>query len=375
MEIHNLVLERDMCACFIDFEKAFDRVQHHKLMQILNKNGLDTRDIRIIGNLYWHQKAAVKVEDTLTTDIDICRGVRQGCILSPILFNIYSEAIFRDALEEENEGIIINGQTINNIRYADDTVILADSMNKLQHLMDKVNTACKDKGLKMNISKTKFMIISKTIRQPEITLKIENEEIEQVHQYKYLGCWLNDQWDHSQQIKSRIEIARNCFFKMRDLLCNREFNLELRIRILRCYILSVLFYGVETWTMSQATTKKIEAFEMWCYRRMLRISWVDKITNEEVLNRMKKDKELLYTIKKRKLEYFGHLMRGEKYEVIKVILQGKIQGKRSVGRRRISWLKNLREWFNSSTKSLFRTAADKVKIAMMLANLQRGEER
>lgn len=138
---------------------------------------------------------------------------------------------------------------------------------------------------------------------------------------------------------------------------------------MRCYIFSVLLYGVETWTLTQSTSKKLEAFEMWCYRRMLKIPWIDKIRNEEVLERLKKEREVLATVKKRKLEYFGHVMRGEKYEIIKLILQGQIEGRRNAGRRRHSWLKNLRDWFNCPTTSLFRAAASKVKIAIMIANL------
>lgn len=156
---------------------------------------------------------------------------------------------------------------------------------------------------------------------------------------------------------------------MKPLLCNKKFNLMLKLRIMRCYIFSVLLYGVETWTLTQSTSKKLEAFEMWCYRRMLKIPWIDKIRNEEVLERLKKEREVLATVKKRKLEYFGHLMRGEKYEIIKLILQGQIEGRRNAGRRRYSWLKNLRDWFNCPTTSLFRAAASKVKIAIMIANL------
>ncbi|XP_077287784.1 uncharacterized protein LOC143912378 [Arctopsyche grandis] len=165
---------------------------------------------------------------------------------------------------------------------------------------------------------------------PPTPLKINDKNIELVHQYKYLGCWLNDQWDHSQEIKIRIEMARNAFFKMRDLLCNRDFNLDLRMRILHCYVLSVLLYGVESWTMTQATEKKLAAFEMWCFRRMLRIPWVDRVRNEEVLNRMKRKRELLSVVKRRKLRYLGHVMRNPKYEIIQLILQGKVQGKRGV---------------------------------------------
>lgn len=110
---------------------------------------------------------------------------------------------------------------------------------------------------------------------------------------------------------------------------------------------------------------------MWVYRRMLRISWMSKVTNVEVLQKMNKTVEIMFTIQKQKLQFLGHILRNNKYEFLQLILQGKIQGKRGVGRRRISWLRNLREWFGMSTTELFQSAVSKVKIAIMISNLQR----
>lgn len=109
-----LDMNRDLHICFIDYEKAFDRVQHTKLIEVLLLKGLDSRDIRIIKNLYWDQKAAVKVENELTEPMKVRRGVHQGCILSPLLFNIYAEEIFKNILTN-NSGIVVNGTPINNL--------------------------------------------------------------------------------------------------------------------------------------------------------------------------------------------------------------------------------------------------------------------
>lgn len=89
----------DVSAGFIDYKKAFDCVNHGKLINILNNIGLDSRDIRIIANLYWNQKAFVKVGDEQTDELEIQRGVRQGCVLSPLLFNLYSEQVISEALD------------------------------------------------------------------------------------------------------------------------------------------------------------------------------------------------------------------------------------------------------------------------------------
>lgn len=109
---------------------------------------------------------------------------------------------------------------------------------------------------------------------------------------------------------------------------------------------------------------------MYVYRRMLRISWVQRITNDEVLQRMQKQKEILNTIKERKMQYLGHVMRGGRYEILRLIIEGKVQGKRSVGRRQNSWLKDLRRWFERSSAEIFRAAVSRATIAIWIANLR-----
>ena len=157
---------------------------------------------------------------------------------------------------------------------------------------------------------------------------------------------------------------------MKKLFINRNLSLELRLRLVECFVFPIVLYGMEGWTLTQSLENNIEAFEMWIYRQMLRISWRDHVTNLEVLQRANTSAHLLTSIKERKLLYFAHVMRNEKYRLLHLIIQGKIQGRRLPGRRRTSWLKNLRQWFNQSSKSLFRAAASKVKIAMMIANLR-----
>lgn len=283
---------------------------------------------------------------------------------------MYSEAIFQEALEYTEAGVLLNGEQINNFRYADDTVIFADTAQGLQLLLDRVVESSKRYGLEVNTSKTKVMIISKErIRRVQFT--INEKAVEQVSTYTYLGTILNEQWDHSQEIKTRIEKARAAFIQMSKLFKTHNLNLKLKLRLLRCYIFSILLYGVESWTLTEATTKKLEAFELWTYRRILKISWMDKISNTRVLQKLNKEREIMHTVKRRKLEYLGHIMRNEtKYKLLKCILQGKVQGKRSIGRRRISWLKNLRTWFETSTTGLFRAATNKIIIARMIANIR-----
>lgn len=363
-------VEVDVFLCFIDFEKAFDRVQHDKMIEILKSTGIDDKDLRFVANLYWQQNATVKVNNKMTENIEIHRGVRQGCILSPMIFNIYSEKIFDEALTGSKEGIKVNGVLINNLRYADDTVIIADSREDLQILINKVTEACNKYGLNLNIKKTKYMSVSKSSIDDR-TCKVNGVPLERAHSITYLGCTLDEDWDHTTEVKCRIEKARAAYTRLKKVLSSHDIHMGIRTRMVRCYVFSVLLYGVEAWTLTENLLKRLEAFEMWVYRRMLRISWMDRVTNVEVMSRMKKAKEIIIEVKTRKLAYFGHIMRHpERYHLLHVIVQGKISGKRGPGRRRTSWLKNLRDWFEINTPSLFRAAKDRDNIARFIADVR-----
>ncbi|CAG9834481.1 unnamed protein product [Diabrotica balteata] len=154
------------------------------------------------------------------------------------------------------------------------------------------------------------------------------------------------------------------------MFVNRILLLELMIKALRCYVFSTLFSWSESWILKVDNIKKFESFEMWCYRRILKTLWTQRVTNAEVLRRLQNNYEVIKHINTRKMEYLGYITRGAKYGILRLIMQTKIQGKRSIGRRRISWLRNLIEWYRCCSVDLFRAAANKVRIAVMIANLR-----
>ena len=153
------LMYKKMCIYFIDYTKAFYRVKHLKMIVCVSEIGIDDKDLQIISKLYWEQSACVRTESGITSEFKIKKGVRQGCVLSPNLFNLYTENIFREV--EDMKGVNIGGVNIINLRYADDTVLLAEGPMFLQALLTAVNEKGKLYGMEMNIIKTKSMVISR----------------------------------------------------------------------------------------------------------------------------------------------------------------------------------------------------------------------
>ena len=171
--------------CFIDFRKAFDRVWHKALFKIMRAHGIEGRIVDLIETLYATTEAAIVVRSTITDWFTTSVGVRQGCLLSPCLFNVFLGYIMSDALEEFDGSVCIGGMCVTNLRFADDIDLIASSVEELMDLTERVDTSAARLGMQINASKTKSMAA------PEGggglgCIQVGNERIEEVSQFKYL---------------------------------------------------------------------------------------------------------------------------------------------------------------------------------------------
>ena len=214
-------------------------VRHEPLMQCLREIGVDGKYIKIIRNLYWDKTATVRIMNKLSEDIRIQRGVRQGCFASPTIFNLYTDKIFRHITNMK--GINVGGKNYNNLRYADDTALLAGNEKELTELTSKINEVGKQFGMKTNIKKTKAMVVSKKPNTHKINIAIDGQHIEQVTSYMYLDSLITEDGRCEKEIKRRIMIARTTFTNMRTLLSCRCINLKTRLRAIKCYIWPTLW--------------------------------------------------------------------------------------------------------------------------------------
>ena len=304
--------QKDLYLCFVDFEKAFDTVRHGLLMDTLRKYGVDGADIRMLAQLYWQQRAVVRVGEETSEWVNIERGVRQGCVLSPDLFSLYTQLVMEEL--RDMDGTRIGGRNLNNIRYADDMVLIADSEEKLHNLTTRLQEECTRMGLKINIGKTEVMGVSKRPEPLQVNIPVEGTMLKQVTSFKYLGSLVDEDGRCDKEIRARIGMAKANFGKMRTVLASLNLDIQLRIRMLKCYVWSGLLYGCESWTISKEMQKRLEATEMWFFRRMLRIPWTARMTNTQVLRMAGTSRKLMTTVRQRQLRYLGHVLRGDSLE-------------------------------------------------------------
>ena len=211
------------------------------------------------------------------------KGVHQGCILSPCLFNLHTEYITRNAGVDEAQGRIkIAGRNIDNLRYADDTTLMAESKEELKSLLMKVKEDSEKVGLKINIQKMKIMASGLIT-----SWQIDGETMEKVTDFLFLGSKITTDGNCSHEIKRHLLLGRKAITKLGSILKSRDSTLLTKVCIVRQTIKAMVFpvvmYGCKSWTINKAKRGRIVAFELWCWRRPLRVSWTAKRSNQLIL--------------------------------------------------------------------------------------------
>ena len=210
----------------------------------------------------------------------------------------------------------------------------------------------------MNVKKPKTMVIRKNVKSRcKVEITVDGKVLEQVKQYLYLGHIITEDGKCEVEIKRRIEIARSNFISMKNLLTSRTLHLNTRKKLIKCYVLSTFMYASETWTINQIMWDKIEAFEMWMWRKCMKISYTEHKTNEEVLQMIGEKRCLAKEIIRRKLQYFGHLIR--RNGVQKRLLEAEVEGTRGRGRPKTTWLANIQTATGKSLEEMSGIAEDR----------------
>jgi len=329
---------------FIDYKKAFDRVWQDALWATMRKYNINPNLIKTIQCLYNSATSAMLLNGKIGNWFRTTIGVRQGCLLSPTLFNLFLELIMMEALENHESTVSIGGRTITDLRFADDIDGLAGTEEELRELIKRINETSMKFGMEISTDKTKVM----TNNPQGFTqgIFIQDKELKQVRQFKYLGAEISD-GSSKAEICSRIAQANKAMGKLQYIWSSNRITLKIKLKLIKTLINSIFIYGCESWTLNAKLEKRIKAFEMKCFRKVLNISWRDHVTNQEVLDRINMavdllaSEDLLTTVKRRKLKWYGHVTRST--GLSKTILQGTVPGGRKPGRQRMAWKDNIED--------------------------------
>jgi len=325
----------------VDLTKAYDSIPISKLWEDLGESNINNTLIEALQNLYGNI-AQVKIGNILSHTFNITKGLRQGCCISPTLFKI----CIRKALEEwkrkcSGMGITLENTILYILHVADDQVVLAGGKEDLEYMTRKLNETYENWDLDMNLNKTKYLCIGETHNN----LKLDKEsEIEFCQEYKYLRVIFDTSGAGDKEMRSRVIKAKKCIACLNGILWSKEIRNERKLNIYNAFIKSSLFYGSETWRLTENNKGRVEATEMDVLRRSPRISRKERIRNVTIKQQIGLEEPIIKETELSQLTWYGHVQRMAEGRLPETALKWMPKQKRARGRSKKNWMEGIRKW-------------------------------
>ena len=346
-------------VCFVDFEKAFDSIDRKSMWNILRNYGVPGKTVDIIRKLYEGFACQVIHDGRLSEEFQVTTGVRQGCLLSPLLFLVLLDWVTRTAYARSGKGIQWTLMSkLEDLDFADDLALLSHRLQDMQEKVDALAQTAQRVGLKISQEKTKIMRSSNIQQDP---ILIEGRDIEDVDEFVYLGSKISKTGGTDEDINARIKKARQAFAILHMVWKSTAISTKTKLRIFSSNVKSVLLYGAETWRVTKINTNKIQTFVNGCLRRILRLRWYDRVTNTDLWTRTGQE-PMTTQVKRRRWRWIGHTLRKTQSSVTRQVLEWNPQGKRKRGRPKQTWRRGLLEELKSAKltwETVKRTARDR----------------
>ena len=325
---------------FIDFTKAFDSIKLDKLWSILDKTSLNKNYINLLKVVYDDSQASIRTDLGNSRFVNIKKGVKQGDMLSAILFCVALAAVILKTEDSCQSGYAIGGRILSNLSYSDDIAVTNNCLKNLQSFIDALSDNAKEIGLEINLTKTNSMSTDK-IQKP-MNIKIYGKTLEQVTEFIYLGHKLSSSGDQKIALKHRIGLGWAAFENNKVILKSKRVPIAIKVRTYLLYVLPVVLYGLDCITWNQKLSQSIEVFQNHVMRLITGHRLIDK-TRITTLRSKTSLTPLFDKIKCKTLKLYGHVKRSTK-GVSKICLEGMVEGKRSRGKPKTRWRDNILSW-------------------------------
>jgi len=330
------------------------------MFRVLQHYNIPRKLTALIQNLYGQAVSAVRVGADISDWFRQTVGVRQGCVLSPDLFNLFLEHVLGEALEAYRGGALINGRRVSNLCFADDIDLMGETVDEAQDVLHAVHQSSQRYGLEISKNKTKVLLVAKEPRQ--ITIAIDSEKLEQVSHFKYLGTEVTEQNRTTTDLRCRTAQALAACSNLQVIWRNTAISLKTKLRLLDSMVLPIALYGSENWTLNKADLQKLQSFGMKCLRAVLNITWRDHITNHEIAIRTSRQEGYIVDIvKRRQHAWLGHVLRMDGNRLPKMSVQAHAHGTRYRGRPRKNWVDTVLEHSGLDFKTAVHRAYDRDK--------------
>lgn len=332
---------------FVDFEKAFDSLDRDAIWKALNRFRIPPKITNIIKATYENYKCRVIHDGKVSEPFPVIKGVKQGCQISPIMFLMVLDGVLRRVTKTPRGIQWRLTQRIEDLDFADDICFMSHTINDMRGKIEDLHQEGQKVGLKINIKKTKEIRLNSTNNTP---LTINNETIERVDKFQYLGSIVNQQGGSDEDVDERIKKARGAFAQLMPIWRCKDLRTKTKLRIFETNVKSVLLYGCQTWRVTKIISKKIQTFINSCLRKIHKIFWPEVISNSD-LWRISNQEPVATTIKKRKFGWIGHTLRKDPDDISRQALDWNPQGKRRPGRPRITWRRTVEREVQEEGKS------------------------
>jgi hypothetical protein len=379
--------KRPLFATFVDFKAAFDSVDRSRMYEILRTSlGLPVKIVELIREMYCGSTNVVRVGSNVTADFQVVTGVKQGALLSPVLFNVALDETIRAAMVGCDGIWLDRNGGLTDLDYADDLVVLAESHTEMQRMIDRLDACASAVGLVISKEKTQTM---RLLDGPEGPITLKGSPLAMVSQFCYLGSTITMDGSSEAEIQSRIAKASSAFDKLNERLWSvPEIQLSTKLRVYFASIRPVLLYACETWPMKIEEERRLQAFEFRCWRRLLNISYEDHVSNDAVASKIRPPTLCTTALQKRRLDYLGHLLRRSDSFLPKraLLATPPADWKRPPGGVRNSWQRTVqrdlsslamqrvyRTWNKDWKNILMDICADRQQWSLMVSNAIAGD--